>query len=99
MKVLFLILASDSPIYSTLQNVWRAYISSRPETIEAYFYKANPSLKTDYEFDGDTLWVKCPENLNSVARKLKAALKVFESRLDEFDYICRPNLSSFFIIE
>lgn len=98
MKVLFLILASDGGVYTELQKVWRAYIHSYPGIIEAYFYKADPKLSTEYRIEGDILTVKCPESLASVAQKLKLALKAFESRLDEFDYICRPNLSSFFIL-
>ncbi len=98
MKVLFLILASDGGVYTELQKVWRAYIHSYPEKVEAYFYKANPGLATEWVLEGDVLTVKCPENLGNVARKLKMALRAFEHRLDEFDYICRPNLSSFFIL-
>ncbi len=98
MKILFLILASDGGVYTELQKVWRAYIHSYPDKIEAYFYKAKPDLPTDWSLEGDTLMVKCPENLANVAKKLKLALKAFEHRLDEFDYICRPNLSSFFIL-
>lgn len=98
MKILFLILASDGGVYTELQKVWRAYIHSYPGIIEAYFYKADPKLSTEYRIEGDVLTVKCPEGLAFVARKLKLALKAFEGRLDEFDYICRPNLSSFFIL-
>jgi hypothetical protein len=98
MKILFLILASDGGVYTELQKVWRTYIHSYPGQIEAYFYKADPKLATDYRLEGDVLTVKCPEGLTFVARKLKLALKAFEGRLDEFDYICRPNLSSFFIV-
>lgn len=98
MKILFLILASDGGVYTELQKVWRAYIHSYSDQIEAYFYKADPKLATEYHIEGDVLTVKCPEGLSFVARKLKLALKAFEDRLDEFDYICRPNLSSFFIL-
>lgn len=98
MKILFLILASDGGVYTELQRVWRAYIHNYPDQIEAYFYKAKPGLATEWAIEGDVVTVKCAENLASVARKLKLALRAFESRLDEFDYICRPNLSSFFIL-
>ena len=78
--------------------MWRAYIHSCPEKVEAYFYKANPGLAAEWTLEGDVLTVKCAENLSNVARKLKMALRAFEDRLEEFDYICRPNLSSFFIL-
>lgn len=99
MRILFLILASDGPVYTELQSVWRSYIHRYPGKVEAYFYKANPALEEPYKFEGDVLWVKCQEALGSVAKKLKAALAAFENRLDEFDFICRPNLSSFFIMD
>ena len=99
MKILFLILASDGGVYTELQAIWRSYIHKWPETIEAYFYKANPRLATEYDISGDVVTVRCSENLASVAKKLQLALKAFEPRLSEFTYICRPNLSSFFILD
>lgn len=74
-------------------------MGSRPDAVEAYFYKANPKLPEPSRIEGDTVWVQCPEGLGAVATKLKLALQAFESRLDEFDYICRPNLSSFWIFD
>jgi hypothetical protein len=99
MKVLVLILSSDGGVYTELQRVWRSYLHKFPETFEIYFYKAVPTLESEWKFDNDILFVKCPENLGSVARKLQLALKAFESRLDEFDYVFRPNLSSFIIVD
>jgi hypothetical protein len=98
MKVLFLILASDGGIYTELQSIWRQYIHSIP-WIEAYFYKANPNLHEEIKIEGDILWVRCSEGLGTVSLKLKLALRAFEHRFNEFDYICRPNLSSFFILD
>lgn len=97
--MLFLILASDGGVYTPLQRVWRTYIHSYWPQVQAFFYKANPALKEEYEFTGDTLWVRCPEGLTHVARKFQFALKAVEDRLDEFDFICRPNLSSFFVMD
>lgn len=99
MRVLMLILASDGGVYTALQEVWRSYIHSFRPTVEAYFYKANPRLETPFSLEGDVLTVRCPDNLGSVALKLKLALTAMEPRFDDFDFICRPNLSSFFIME
>ena len=99
MRVLFLILASDGGVYDALQKVWRSYIHTFRPTVEAYLYKADPRLPTEAEFRDDVLWVRCPNNLASVAQKFKMALAAVAGRLDEFDYICRPNLSSFFVVD
>jgi hypothetical protein len=98
MKVLMLILGGGDEIYETLRSFWSQYMHSSDE-IEAYFYRSDMDLSGNYEIRGDTVYVKCPENLWSVVKKLQMALQAFESRLYEFDYICRPNLSSFFIFD
>lgn len=98
MKVLMLILAGGDGIYETLRDFWSKYMHTSDE-IEAYFYRSDMNLSGNYEIRENTVYVKCPEGLWSVVKKLQMALQAFESRLDEFDYICRPNLSSFFIFD
>ena len=103
MKVLFLIVASEDredELYCRLQYLsWRRYIHSRPDEVEAYFYKANPNLNTDFYIEGDTVYVKCIEEYPRLMKKFWLVLKAFESRLGEFDYICRPVLSSFIVLD
>ena len=99
MKVLLLILANDGPFYNELQNSWRRYMHTKPKSVEAYFYKADPNLDVDHRFDGDTLWLRCEEKYPFLWKKLWLALKVFESRLGEFNFICRPNLSTFLLLD
>jgi len=99
MKVLVLILSSNGePLYLELQKIWRKYMH-RSAIFECYFYTADNTLETEWKLDGDTLYVKCPDNLEHVSEKMRLAFKAFEHRLDEFDYIFRPNLSSFIIFE
>ena len=96
-----LILASDGGyrnIYSKLEEVKRLYIHSFKE-IEAYFYKSNPLLDKEYEIKGDIIYVKTEEKYPELWKKFWLVLKVFETRLHEFDFICRPNLSSFIILD
>lgn len=96
-----LILASDGGpknLYTKLQEIKRLYMHSHPD-IEAYFYKCNPLLKTEYEIEGDTVYVKTEETYPDLWKKFWLVLQAFENRLHEFDFICRPNLSSFFIID
>jgi Rps23 Pro-64 3,4-dihydroxylase Tpa1-like proline 4-hydroxylase len=100
-KVLMLILANDGGkdnIYTKLQEVKRMYIHSK-SNIEAYFYKADPTLEKDYKISGDTIYVKTEEKYPELWKKFWLVLKAFEHRFDEFDYICRPNLSTFIILD
>lgn len=98
-KILVLILASDDqPIYIELQKVWRKYMHLDPAHVEAYFMKANPHLKETYIIQDDTIWIKTTECCTpGITLKNIYALEAFATRLDEFDYIVRPNMSTFYI--
>ena len=96
-----LILASDggkNNIYTKLQDIMRKYIHSN-DSIEAYFYKADPTITEDYVISGDTIYIKTEENYPYLWKKFWLVLKAFENRLDEFSYIARPNLSTFIILD
>ncbi len=98
-KVLFLILASDNqPVYLEFQRIWRKYMKSRPE-IDCYFYKGDPNLETQYKVDGDTLWIRIEESLDTVYEKTLKAFEYFAEKLDQYDFVFRPNLSSFVVFE
>jgi len=94
MKVLFLILASNGPFYSKYEEQWKRYMNTNP-ACECYFYK----FSAVQELSGNTLWLKGQETQNNIHAKTLAALDFFKDRLDEFDFICRPNLSSFFVFD
>jgi hypothetical protein len=101
MKILMLILASDggkNDLYTKLQMIKRKYIHSSP-FIESYFYICDPNLESEYKIIGDVVYVKTVENYPYLWEKFYLVLKAFENRLDEFDFICRPNLSTFFVID
>lgn len=95
-NVLVLILANDSnPFYCELQHLWRTYMNKYPN-VKCLFYKAHPQLQVDYVFqDANTLIVKCDETLESVWEKTLKAFQIVEPHLGSFDYVFRPNLSSF----
>lgn len=96
-----LILANDGgkeDLYTRLQEIKRQYVHRFPQ-VEAYFYKADPMLSSDYEIRGDVIWVKTSETYPRLWKKLWMTLRAFEHRFHEFDYICRPNLSTFIVME
>lgn len=94
MKILFLILASGGDSYPKFEEQWKRYMNSNP-SCECYFYK----YSSVEELSGNTLFLKGTESMSNLYQKTLDALKFFEHRLDEFDFICRPNLSSFFIFD
>ena len=102
LKILNLIIASDQyPIYLEFQSTWRSYMHLYPGIIESYFLKCNPKLKTVCEIDKDIIWSKFhdgwPPQSASIINKTLVALEKLYNKLDEFDYILRTNLSSFYI--
>lgn len=100
MKVLVLILASDNdPIYLQFQANWRRYMKSHLD-VDCYFYKANPALDTEYKLDGDTLWIRIAESLDTVYEKTLKAFEYFaKTTLNQYDFVFRPNLSSFLVLD
>lgn len=98
-KVLFLIVSSDDlPVFAELEKVWRSYMKLDPEHVEAYFIKSNPNLATSCELIGDTLWAKTSECFcPGMTLKTLLAMEYMLPRLNEFDYVVRTNLSSFYI--
>ncbi len=98
-KILVLIIASDNKeSYLEEQKIWRSYMHLDPEHVEAYFIKGDPELTADYEIRGDVIWSKSNENwIPGLTNKTILSMECLLPRLDEFDYVVRTNLSSFFI--
>lgn len=104
LKILVLIIASDNynemvvPIYTELQNIWRKYMHLDPEHFEAYFIKGDPNLLEPYRIEKDIIWARTEENvIPGILNKTVLSLEAFFPRINEFDFVLRTNLSSFFI--
>lgn len=97
-KTLILIIATDTvPAYKQLQTIWESYMNSDPEHFEAYFIRANPDLPTSYEIRKNNIFFKTEESYApGIINKTMGCLEALLPRLDEFDYVIRTNLSSFF---
>jgi hypothetical protein len=98
-KVLLLIIASDEPIYDELQRLWKSYMHLDREHVEAYFIKADPNLQQPYEIRDDVLWTKTDESwIPGILNKTILSFECMLPRIiNEFDYVVRTNLSSFYI--
>ena len=103
-KVLILIIASDNfpgvdlvfP-YPTLKKIWGSYMHTHPN-IEAYFIQGDPNLSSPYEIQGDVIWSKTEENLRpGILNKTLLSIQCMLPRINEFDYVLRTNLSSFYV--
>jgi len=97
-KVLVLIIASDDKAYYVEeQKVWRSYMHLDPKHVEAYFIKGSPNLEEPYSVIEDEIWSKSDENyIPGILNKTLLSMEALLPRLDEFDYVLRTNLSSFY---
>lgn len=97
-KTAILVIATDDkPAYRELQKIWEVYMNSEKEHFETFFLRADPNLSTEYCIEGNTIILKMNDSyVPGIVDKSIKALEALGPRLDEFDYIVRTNLSSFF---
>lgn len=102
MKVLMLVLSSDTQqVYKDLQASWKTFMKTNPH-IDCWFYKADCTQEEEWkQTDPYTITVKCPDGHEYLYTKFIKAVQFFQSQgtLQTYDYICRPNESSFFVFE
>ena len=101
-RLLVLVLASDNlPVYIVEQKLWRSYMHYNPSQVTAFFIKGNYNLTSRYLIDQDIIWSKTNEGFPpysaGLINKTVMSLEALQDRLDNFDYILRTNMSSFFI--
>ena len=95
-RVLMLILSSDTnPIYIKFQEIWRTIMNSHPN-IDCYFYKGNSSQEEEYRMiDKNTLSIRIDDGCSMIYEKMRMAFSFFKNDLHKYDFVCRPNISSF----
>ena len=95
MRILCLILASDtSPEYKEFQSLWRRYMK-QTKSVDCFFYKGDPSLPEPIILKGDTLWIRIKEDWNTIYEKTLRAFEFFIPHLPNYDFVYRTNLSTF----
>ena len=99
-KNLVLIASSSGElVYKVHKQSWKRYMNAFEEQFECYFVEFCSDLKTPYLLTNQTLKIQGEESyIPGIFDKCFKALEFFKDRLDEFDYIIRPNLSSFLIL-
>ncbi len=100
-KLLILIIASDNhPAFAKLQEIWRSYMHTDKEHIEAYFLKGDPMLTTDYAIIGDTIYTNVQDSYKpGIIEKTVRSLQCIKQEAKQYDYILRTNLSSFYVFD
>jgi len=95
MRILTLVLSSDNgEPYSSFEKQIRRYSKSHTN-IDYYFYKGHNGPT---QLIGDTLYLNCDDSLKGIYRKTILAFRYFEPMLDNYDFVFRPNLSSFIVL-
>jgi hypothetical protein len=94
MKLLVLVIASEDYPYSEFLNVWQS--RKYPDWITIRYTILKPDITNDIEQIGDSIYVKGEESIiPGIWKKTRAAMKYCLEN-EEFDYLLRSNLSSFF---
>src|SRR5665647_1349838 len=92
MRIVNLILYSDTPQYNLMRDYLRSYLRTIPN-LTYYFYRFEPALVPDHIITGDTLLIRGKESRNpGILRKTIRAFELMVPR--KFDYIIRTNIST-----
>ena len=94
MKILCLILASDTaPEHVQFQALWKRFMHNHPN-VDCYFYKAHPDLQQETFLVDRTLWIRMNDTFDTVYDKTLRAFEYFLPKLSGYDFVYRSNLST-----
>jgi len=97
MRLCILVIASHSRKYDELIHLWRTI--KYPDCVKLYFVFADPDAPTMISVTGDMITVRGKECIcPGILYKTRAAME-YLLKHEEFDYLLRSNLSSFFNVE
>lgn len=93
MKLIILILASDTGEYLKMQQLWKTYMNRFPY-VTSFFIKYDPDLSDNIQLQDNTIFIKGSESLipgclDKTIQSIEFVLKEFD-----FDFIFRTNMSS-----
>lgn len=97
MKLLFLIIASRNELYDKIKGYWQKIIDTKPDNIAFYFLYNDPSIEKEYIITGNDIFFKEKETrIPGILNKTIQSMKI--CNYNNYDYIIRTNLSTFFYV-
>jgi len=97
MKLIFLVIASEDSIHQQdLLTQQRTWASSLPKDVDVVWLRGHGG--SDFKFDGETLYVPCPELYGNILEKTILGVRYVVEKLD-FNVLVRTNVSTYFNIE
>ena len=96
MKILYLILAGgDSSHLQDIAFTRNSWVKELPSGSSYFELYADPKLK-NIEIRNHEIWANCGFEYSDILRKTIISLRALGTALDDFDYIVRTNVSSYF---
>lgn len=97
MRVLFLIIASRNQLYDKIKEYWHQIIDKKHDNIDFYFLYNDPNIEKEYVISGNDISFQEKETfIPGIFNKTIRALNV--CNYNNYDYIIRTNMSTFFYI-
>jgi len=97
MKFLFLIIASRNELYDKIKEYWQKIIDKKHDNIDFYFLYNDTSIEQEYIISGNDIFFQEKETfIPGIFNKTIRAINV--CNYNNYDYIIRTNLTTFFYI-
>jgi len=97
MKLLFLIIASRNELYDKIKDYWRLIIDKKYDNIDFYFLYNDPNIENEHIVAGNNIFFQEKETrIPGIFNKTISAFTI--CNYNNYDYIIRTNLSTFFYI-
>lgn len=101
MKIIILIISSQSTHYSQMKEMWKKYMNKH-ENIKCFFIEFNIEIEQQILLDeiNNTIYIKGNETyIPGILDKTIKSIQYVVSSNMEFDYILRTNLSTFIVLD
>jgi len=97
MKLLFLIIASRNELYDKIKDYWQLIIDQKYDNTDFYFLYNDPNIENEHIVAGNNIFFQ--EKETHIPGILNKTIRAFTiCNYNNYDYIIRTNLSTFFYI-